>query len=99
MLEIRVGDQGQIVLSGRFDATQAEHADAALSKVQGRCVLDLRDLDYISSLGLGVLLKAHKRLSASGGGVVLTHLQPKIRDVLRYAGFDRLFEIVEGDVA
>lgn len=95
MLEIRVGDEGQIVMSGRFDASQSAQAEAALSQAQGRCLLDLRDLRYISSLGLGVLLKAHKRLSASGGGLVLTHVSPPIRDVLRFAGFDRLFEILE----
>ena len=55
--------------------------------------LDCRGLDYISSAGLGVLLKTQKRLMASGGRLRLAGVRPHLRDIFVYSGFDKLFEI------
>jgi anti-sigma B factor antagonist len=51
---------------------------------------------YISSAGLGVLLKTHKRLLASSGKLRLTGVGPHLKDIFTYSGFDQLFEIVPG---
>jgi len=95
MLEIRKGEQGEIVFSGRFDASQAGKADAALEAATGSVVLDFKDLEYISSLGLGALVKAQKRLLGAGGKIRLVNVNPHIRDVFRYAGLDGIFEIAQ----
>ena len=55
--------------------------------------LDLAALDYISSAGLGVLLKTQKRLMGGGGRLRLVGLSAHLRDIFVYSGFDRLFEI------
>ena len=55
-----------------------------------------RGLEYISSAGLGVLLKTHKRLLASSGKLRLTGVGPHLKDIFTYSGFDQLFEIVPG---
>jgi len=94
MFEIRLAADGTVVIEGRLDAAQAVKAQALLDKVEGQCVLDLGKLEYISSAGLGVLLKTHKRLMGSGSGVKLTHVSHHIHDIFRYSGFDKLFEIV-----
>ena len=44
-------------------------------------VLDLKNLTYISSAGVRVILVAKKAMKAAGGDVVLTNLQPQIRKV------------------
>ena len=44
-------------------------------------VLDLKDLIYISSAGVRVILVARKAMKAAGGDVALTNLQPQIRKV------------------
>ena len=44
-------------------------------------VLDLKDLTYISSAGVRVVLVAKKTMKAAGGDVALTNLQPQIRKV------------------
>lgn len=93
MLEIKYGDRGQIVLSGRFDASQAERAEAFLTKVEESREVDLGGLQYISSLGLGVLLATQKRLMSSGHGLKLTNVRGHIREIFHFSGFEQVFEI------
>ena len=93
MLAIEYGQDGAVVLAGRFDAAQSPAAQAFLDKVEGTVRLDCAELEYISSAGLGVLLKTHKRLLASGGKLRLGGLKPHLRDIFTYSGFDQLFEI------
>jgi len=94
MLDITFGDQGEIVLAGRFDASQEEKARAVFDAVAEPKVVDLTRLDYISSLGLGMLVKTQKRLmQETGGGLKLVRVNSHIQDILRYSGLDRIFEI------
>jgi anti-sigma B factor antagonist len=94
MFEIEITEGGNVAVAGRLDAAQAVKAQAFLDKIEGQCVLDLANLEYISSAGLGVLLKTHKRLMGSGSGIKLIHVGHHIHDIFRYSGFDKLFEIV-----
>ena len=94
MFEIKFGDENDILLDGRLDAAQAVKAQTFLDQVDGACVLDLSNLEYVSSAGLGVLLKTHKRLMGAGSGLKLINVNHHIHDIFRYSGFDKLFEIV-----
>jgi anti-anti-sigma factor len=93
MLAIEYAGDGSVVVSGRLDAAQAATAQAFLDGVGGTVTLDCSRLDYISSAGLGVLLKTQKRLLASNGKLRLSGLKPHLHDVFTYSGFDQLFEI------
>ena len=93
MFEIGLNEQGQVVLSGRLDAAHAPRAQEFLDTVEGGCVVDMADLEYISSAGLGVLLSTHKRLMGARQGLELVNVNPHINDIFRYSGFDRLFVI------
>lgn len=95
MLSITVKDDGEIVLSGRLDASQVETADAIFDRVTTTTRVNFGGLDYISSAGLGVLLKTQKRLSQSGHFLVLTNMNKLVRDVFRIARFDLVFRIEE----
>ena len=97
MFEIEITDKGNIAVEGRFDAAQAVKAQTFLDQVEGLCVLDLAKLEYVSSAGLGVLLKTHKRLMGFGSGIKLVNVNHHIHDIFRYSGFDKLFEIVPAD--
>ena len=98
MFEIQISDEGKILVEGRLDAAQAVKAQEFLDQVSGQCILDLAKLEYVSSAGLGVLLKTHKRLMGSGSGIKLINVNNHIHDIFRYSGFDKLFEIVpQGD--
>ena len=93
MLAIDYGQDGAVVIAGRLDAAQAAAAQSFLDGIQGTVTLDCTQLEYISSAGLGVLLKTQKRLLGAAGGLRLAGLKPHIKDVFVYSGFDQLFEI------
>lgn len=93
MLSIEQGPDGKVVIAGRLDAAEAASAQVFLDRVNGTVTLDCTGLDYISSAGLGVLLKTQKRLLAANGKLRLVGLKPHLLDVFTYSGFDQLFEI------
>jgi anti-sigma B factor antagonist len=93
MLKIDYGSDGVIVVAGRLDAAQAPAAQAFLDRVGGTVTLECSQLEYVSSAGLGVLLKTQKRLMAASGGLRLAGLNRHVRDIFTYSGFDQLFEI------
>lgn len=93
MLTIEPKGAGVLVIAGRLDALQCGHAQAALDRVDGVVTLDCSGLEYISSAGLGVLLKTQKRLLAAGGKLRLTGVSRHVRDVFMYSGFDQIIEI------
>jgi anti-sigma B factor antagonist len=93
MFDIRVNEQGNIILSGRLDAAQTEKASEVLNKITKSVIVDFKDLQYISSAGLGVLLATQKRLSQSGSRLKLINMNSHIKDVFHFARFDMIFEI------
>jgi anti-sigma B factor antagonist len=93
MFEIAFKDNGEVKVSGRLDAAQAPRAQEFLDAIPGACVIDMSELEYVSSAGLGVLLSTHKRLMAGQAGLELVNVNPHIKDIFRYSGFDRLFVI------
>jgi len=95
MFTITQREDGEIVLTGRFDASRVAEADAVLDRVTTTSRVDMKNLDYISSLGLGILLKTQKRLKTTGNELSLTHMNKLIRDVFRIARFDTIFRIEE----
>ena len=93
MFESRVLDNGEILFSGRLDASQAEKASGVLREITTSKTINFKELEYISSAGLGVLLSSQKRLNASGHGLRLINLNKHIRDVFVLTGFDRIFQV------
>ncbi len=93
MLTIESGPDGTVVVTGRLDAAQSPAAQAFLDRVQGTVTLECSRLEYISSAGLGVLLKTQKRLLGSGGKLRLSGINHHLQDIFVYSGFDQLFEI------
>jgi len=93
MLAIDFGADGTVVITGRLDAAQCPVAQSFLDKVDGAVTLDCAGLEYVSSAGLGVLLKTQKRLTASSGKLRLVSVNRHLQDIFQYSGFDQIFEI------
>ena len=93
MFEVKTGKDGEILLSGRFDASQAEKAAEVFDRLGETRIVDFRDLTYISSGGISVLLRTEKRLRQMGHRLKLRNLDGHIRELFEYAGLDMVFEI------
>jgi anti-sigma B factor antagonist len=93
MFDISLTDTGDVILSGRFDAAQVEKAKAVLDRLTVTTSVDFKDLIYVSSAGLGVLMATQKRLSDKGQKLKLKNVSGHIREIFKIARFDLIFEI------
>ncbi len=93
MFDIKVGEEGTIYLSGRFDASQVDRADEVFLTITESATADCADLDYISSAGIGIILKTFKRLHDSGQNLKLVNMQQRIRNVFHVSGLDKIIVI------
>ena len=93
MFEITKTADGTIELDGRFDASQEDAARAVLDEISSSVVVDFGALKYISSAGLGILLRVQKRLMGQGDSMSIVNLSPHIREIFEMAGFDRIFKL------
>ncbi len=93
MLMMEIDAAGAVLMRGRLDASQATAAQAFLDGCQGVVTLQCAALEYLSSAGLGVLLKTHKRLLAAGGKLRLVAVGRHLADIFKYSGFDQILEI------
>jgi anti-anti-sigma factor len=94
MLDIHLGPESEVVMIGRLDASECEAALNFLNELPEPRVIDLGGLEYVSSAGLRVFLLTQKRVKGAGGGIRLVNVRPQIHDIFRYAGFDRIIDIV-----
>jgi anti-sigma B factor antagonist len=89
---------GGIILSphGKLSAATAGEFNAAVEEALGESqtlVLDLKDVDYMASAGLRVLVAAQKKLHASGGSLVLSNVGKEVMEVLEVTGLDDVLDI------
>lgn len=84
-------------LSGFLDAhtvPKFEEAIQNLIKENKYCItVNMKDLDYISSAGLGVFMGFIEEVREHGGDIKLSNLSPKVYRVFDLLGFPTLFEI------
>jgi len=84
---------------GRLDATNGpvleEAAMAVIEAGDPEFVIDMKGVPYISSAGLGVLLKTAKRARAQGGRIALSGLEDSVNMVFEISGFLTLFVVHE----
>ena len=82
-------------VSGRLDTTTAPMLETAVSEAVDTCeslVLDFAGLEYISSAGLRVILKAQKSM-ASKGNMKLIHVNETIMEIFEITGFSDILTI------
>ncbi|UNT98088.1 STAS domain-containing protein [Xanthomonas translucens] len=92
----------RITLSGRLDTHTYQALDEALAPLLATqittLVLDLSQLDYISSAGIRSIFKARKVLATRDGSVLVVNPQPQIRkvfDVVKAVPLNEIFTSVQ----
>ncbi len=90
-----------IYLKGYLDAHTAPELENAISEsVAGgnnRIIINFRDLDYISSAGLGVFMAFIEDVREKGGDLKMAEMKPRVFNVFDLLGFPVLFDIMENE--
>ena len=93
---VKRGTEGELILSGRLDSTNAEDVTKVFEQVADRfqdVALNLRDLTYISSAGLRSLKILYMKMRNKGGKLTVTNLAPYVAEVLEMTGFSEMLNI------
>ncbi|MFC1628757.1 STAS domain-containing protein [Gemmatimonadota bacterium] len=92
------GDVAVLHLQGKImggpDATSLHEKLHELIETGTRSVvIDLRDVDWMNSSGLGILIGGLSAIRKSGGDLRLASVTEKIEEVLRITKLDRVFDV------
>ena len=105
-MELTVETRGNVThaaLAGRLDAPGAEAVEQEfLDKVVEPglpAVLDLSELEFLSSMGIALLLRSARALSRKGVVLVLSRPTDMVREVLTIAGMDRVVPLAADEKA
>jgi len=103
-LDIQINDQenGEIsvALMGKLDHSNFEKLEGVLNDfIQEKKIftfnLDFEDLEYISSVGVGVLISAITQAQASNGKILMINVNSRIGEVFRLLGLpDEFYETI-----
>ena len=92
----------ELRLTGRIDATWAEHLSTSIENAvrsgRHRVVLNFAGVEYISSLGIRVIVVQYKLLKSVKGSLGISHPNESCRNVLTTVGLSELLVSVVPDV-
>jgi len=74
-----------------------DHLSQEIGNQHYNYLLDLRDLDYISSAGLGVLMGMLREVREHAGDLKIVNMSDKIRRVFNLLGFSRLMQVYQSE--
>jgi anti-sigma B factor antagonist len=103
-LEVRsevAGGTAVYRIAGRFDALASPNVQSAvgsaISAGSPRVIFDMREVTYISSAGIRVIVLTAKQAKAAQGGVAIFGLQPAVNEVFEISGFGNIIPIVSDE--
>ena len=88
------GSKSTIVLGGRLDTVTAPEFEAAVMECTENAeelVIDLKDLDYTSSAGLRVFLKAQK-IMIKKGSLIVVNVKEEVMEIFEITGFSEMLD-------
>ena len=96
----RFADTVVLFPEGRIDHATAEQFKAALAPhldtcaaARGGVVIDMTGVEYISSVGLRVVMLASKKSKAQGCTLAVCGLQPVVREIFAISRFDLVLQV------
>jgi anti-sigma B factor antagonist len=94
---VKDGSIAVFALSGTLDIATSPTLRAALLEAADRddhqMIVDLTQLEFLDSTGLGALIGAHKRASEHGGAILLVAHEGQILRLLRITGLLEVFSV------
>ena len=88
-----------LFLSGRLDTVSSSKCELELNKILIKgtfnIIFDLKELDYISSSGLHVLLQTQKMMAVNNRKLVIRNIGGVVKDVFDMTGFSTIFTFEE----
>lgn len=87
-----------LAIDGRLDTTTAPELETRIKNCTQTCktlVLDLKNVSYISSAGLRVILLAHKLMIGIGGKMSVRSPSEFCRQVFQATGMESMLSIIE----
>ncbi len=86
-----------LAFSGRLDtitsAKFTEEIDGTEIQNGSEIILDFRNLEYISSAGLGVILTAQKKITALNASMKIINVNEIVNDIFSITGFSKFLNI------
>jgi anti-sigma B factor antagonist len=92
-------DDDVLILSadGGIDSPAAEELVADLAKLVAagarKLIVDCSRIDYISSYGIAVLIRLHRKLAERGGDVKLAAVDSRVVRLIELLGLDRVLHL------
>ena len=99
----RFADTSVLGVAGRVDHRSAGDLETALAAAMaaagsGAVLLDFAGVEYISSVGLRVLMVAARQMRAQQAGFAIAALQPVVAEIFAISRFDKVLP-VHADIA
>lgn len=101
-MDVKISEQDgrlDIALIGDLDNTTAPEAEQMLSQVfvqnENDILLDCSQLNYISSMGLRLLITLYKHCRNNGRKALIRKMNENVREVLYIGGFLNLYKEIE----
>ena len=90
--------KGRLVL-GEESSGLLTMIDNLLASGATRMVINLEQVNYVDSAGLGALIEVQRKTKAQGGGLKLCHLRPNLKQALEMAKLLPIFETSPDETA
>ena len=93
-----LGSATVVHVSGELDVTSAPRLREVLLRVLAdrpstHLIVDLGGVDFLDSTGIGVMVGAHKRVTAGGGWFTAVVTTPMVRKALQTTGLLRAWRV------
>lgn len=101
--EEKIGDIVVLKLKGRLDASSAktmkDKVNALTKDNQKSLVVDMKEVDFIDSTGLGTLVACLRSVNKLGGDIKIASLQDQVRAILELTRLHHIFGIYNDSAA
>ena len=96
-----IGEHKVISISGEVDLYNVSELKKALFSVTdgsySSVVVDLKDVNYMDSSGIGALVAVQKKMRPHNGKFALMNIHDDVLNILKLATLDKFFTIYESE--